>query len=150
MREHEFVGSRNNTNTRTQLSLSLSLIHIYRRRLCFSVTEAEVERAKKVFKTSLFMQLDGMCMCTRAVLGVVDLFALPCLAFRPRYLVVGTRSIHVSLSSTRCTVAVWHPFSLGITWSNNFMCVGTLCKNSDVRLLYFVPTNLLEYCRECL
>ncbi|CAI8041240.1 Mitochondrial-processing peptidase subunit beta, partial [Geodia barretti] len=50
------------------------------RRLCFSVTEAEVERAKKVFKTSLFMQLDGMCMCTRAVLGVVDLFALPCLA----------------------------------------------------------------------
>ncbi|CAI8041237.1 Mitochondrial-processing peptidase subunit beta, partial [Geodia barretti] len=29
------------------------------RRLCFSVTEAEVERAKKVFKTSLFMQLDG-------------------------------------------------------------------------------------------
>ena len=31
-----------------------------RLRLCFSVTEAEVERAKKVFKTSLFMQLDGV------------------------------------------------------------------------------------------
>lgn len=28
-------------------------------RLCFSVTEAEVERAKNVFRTSLFMQLDG-------------------------------------------------------------------------------------------
>ena len=28
-------------------------------RLCFSVTEAEVERAKNVFKTSLFMHLDG-------------------------------------------------------------------------------------------
>ncbi len=30
-------------------------------RLCFSVTEAEVERAKNVFKTSLFMNLDGEC-----------------------------------------------------------------------------------------
>ena len=32
-----------------------------RMRLCFSVTEAEVERAKNVFKTSLFMHLDGQC-----------------------------------------------------------------------------------------
>ena len=31
-----------------------------RMRLCSSVTDAEVERAKNVFKTSLFMHLDGM------------------------------------------------------------------------------------------
>lgn len=35
------------------------LFYVRRMRLCFSVTEAEVERAKNVFRTSLFMQLDG-------------------------------------------------------------------------------------------
>ena len=35
------------------------LFYVHRMRLCFSVTEAEVERAKNVFRTSLFMQLDG-------------------------------------------------------------------------------------------
>ena len=28
-------------------------------RLCFSVTDDEVERAKNVFRTSMFMNLDG-------------------------------------------------------------------------------------------
>ena len=40
-------------------SLPSSLPPSSRMRMCFSVTEAEVERAKNVFKTSLFMQLDG-------------------------------------------------------------------------------------------
>lgn len=34
-------------------------VYLNRLRLCFSATEAEVERAKNVFKTSLFMHLDG-------------------------------------------------------------------------------------------
>ena len=33
---------------------------LYRNRICTQVTEAEVARAKNVFKTNLFMQLDGV------------------------------------------------------------------------------------------
>ena len=49
-------------------------------KLCFDVTEAEVERAKNVFKTSLFMHLDGEFLKTwdSVTLSVV-LCWLPCM-----------------------------------------------------------------------
>ena len=37
----------------------LALLCCSRMRLCTSVTEAEVERAKRIFKASFLMQLDG-------------------------------------------------------------------------------------------
>ena len=46
-----------------------------RMRLCVSVTEAEVERAKNVFKTSLFMHLDGQCV------GALHIYVCPLCVF---------------------------------------------------------------------
>ena len=36
--------------------------HPFRMRLCFSITDGEVERARNVFLTSLLMHLDGECV----------------------------------------------------------------------------------------
>ena len=42
--------------------MNLDIINFYtlfRMRLCSSITEAEVDRAKKLLKTNLLLQLDG-------------------------------------------------------------------------------------------
>lgn len=45
----------------------VTYIVLFRNRICAQATEAEVARAKNVFKTNLFMQLDGMLSCTHFV-----------------------------------------------------------------------------------
>ena len=46
-------------NGRRYLTFECCLHSVDRNRICTQATEAEVARAKNVFKTNLFMQLDG-------------------------------------------------------------------------------------------
>jgi len=50
------------SNQNGECIVKFDVIHysIGRNRICVQATEAEVARAKNVFKTNLFMQLDGM------------------------------------------------------------------------------------------
>ena len=45
---------------------------LYRMRVCNSVTESEVERAKRVLKSSMLMQLDGELRGLKVVSLVVS------------------------------------------------------------------------------
>ena len=50
----------------------MSLASLYRMRVCNSVTESEVERAKRVLKSSMLMQLDGELRGSKVVSLVVS------------------------------------------------------------------------------